>query len=363
VAAIGLIDLSKDFGAALALDRMTLRIREGELVTILGPSGSGKTTVLSLIAGLIDPSNGSIFLGDRDVTRLPPARRNIGFVFQNYALFPHLSVFDNIAFPLSIRKRPSRDIQDRVRDMLALVRLDGFEERRPDQLSGGQQQRVALARALAFEPDVLLLDEPMGALDRGLRTELQAELRDLQRRLGVTTVLVTHDQEEALSLSDRVAVLALGQLQQIATPEEIYRRPRNAFVAGLLGAANILEGRMETGADGRRGLRAPTGELLRVDAPFEAQEGSRLQCLIRPEGLRVALRDDSEGALRAVVSDAVFLGQAARYHLTTEAGRSLVASSAPAGPSLLRRGDAVMVSWDEADIWVFPESDGAPGPR
>ena len=223
-------------------------------MTVLGPSGSGKTTLLTLIAGLAGPSAGRIDIGGRDVTLLPAARRNVGLVFQSYALFPHMSVAANVAFPLSVRGLAAAEIERRVEDALRLVQLSGFERRKPSQLSGGQQQRVALARAFVFEPEILLLDEPLGALDRKLREQLQVELRQLQRSLGITTILVTHDQEEALSLSDRIVVLDQGRVQQIATPEDAYLRPANRFVADFLGTANLFEGVLQQ--DGARLARA-----------------------------------------------------------------------------------------------------------
>src|SRR4051794_24512301 len=235
--------------------------------------------MLTIVAGLSQPSGGRILIGGRDVTALPAAKRNIGLVFQNYALFPHMTVFDNIAFPLSVRGVGAAETRRRVMEALARVRLEGFERRKPGQLSGGQQQRVALARAIVFSPDILLLDEPLGALDRKLREEVQIELRRLQRDLGITTVLVTHDQEEALSLSDRILVLDHGRVQQIATPQEAYRQPGNRFVADFLGAANVFQGVVAAGGgalllDG--GTRIPCDTVRRC-------QGSHATAIIRPE--------------------------------------------------------------------------------
>ena len=241
---------------------------QGEFVTILGPSGSGKTTLLSLIAGLNRPTAGRIFIGGRDVTDAPAQQRNIGLVFQSYALFPHMTVLENVLFPLGVRKIGGAAARSQALDALKLVRLDGLQDRRPSQLSGGQQQRVALARAIVFKPDILLLDEPLGALDRKLREELQVELKQLQRTLGVTTLLVTHDQEEALSLSDRIMVLDKGRTQQVAAPAEAYLRPANRFVAEFLGIANFVGL-----ADGRTGLVRP--ERVRVGADGHQWRTSR----------------------------------------------------------------------------------------
>jgi putative spermidine/putrescine transport system ATP-binding protein len=307
--------ISKHYGAFKAADNVDLAVAQGEFVTILGPSGSGKTTLLSLIAGLNQPTTGRILIGGRDVTGSPPQQRNVGLVFQSYALFPHMSVFDNVAFPLRVRKTPADALRAKVMAALELVQLQGLANRRPAQLSGGQQQRVALARAFVFEPDILLLDEPLGALDRKLREELQVELKQLQRRIGVTTILVTHDQEEALSLSDRVMVLDRGQVQQIAAPQEAYLRPANKFVADFLGIANFVP--LQGGREG----------------------------VIRPERIRLA----ASGGLPAKVVEAVYLGQTIRYHLDA-AGTGFVAAAPFVGqPHAI--GDNVSLTWDEADVW------------
>jgi putative spermidine/putrescine transport system ATP-binding protein len=307
--------ISKHYGAFKAADNVDLAVAQGEFVTILGPSGSGKTTLLSLIAGLNQPTTGRILIGGRDVTGSSPQQRNVGLVFQSYALFPHMSVFDNVAFPLRVRKTPADALRAKVMAALELVQLQGLANRRPAQLSGGQQQRVALARAFVFEPDILLLDEPLGALDRKLREELQVELKQLQRRIGVTTILVTHDQEEALSLSDRVMVLDRGQVQQIAAPQEAYLRPANKFVADFLGIANFVK--LQGGREG----------------------------VIRPERIRLA----ASGGLPAKVVEAVYLGQTIRYHLDA-AGTGFVAAAPFVGqPHAI--GDNVSLTWDEADVW------------
>ena len=232
--------LVKRYGNFTAVDRIDLDIRTGEFLTLLGPSGSGKTTLLMMIAGFQEASEGDILLDGRSITRLPAEKRNLGMVFQGYALFPHMSVRQNIAYPLEIRKRPKPEIAARVSEMLDLVQLAQFGDRLPGQLSGGQQQRVALARALCFAPPILLLDEPLGALDRKLRGEVQAQLKDIHRRIGTTFIYVTHDQEEALSMSDRVVIMQNGRIEQVGTPQELYQRPTTAFSAGFLGKSNFL---------------------------------------------------------------------------------------------------------------------------
>ena len=318
---IRLEGVTKRYGTFAAADSVDLSVTQGEFVTILGPSGSGKTTLLSLIAGLNRPTAGRIFIGGRDVTNATAQERNIGLVFQSYALFPHMTVLENVLFPLGVRKIGGAEADRLARDALKLVRLDGLENRRPSQLSGGQQQRVALARAVVFKPDILLLDEPLGALDRKLREELQVELKQLQRTLGVTTLLVTHDQEEALSLSDRIMVLDKGRTQQVAAPTEAYLRPANRFVAEFLGIANFVA--------------LPNGG----------------QGLVRPERVRLSTTGATNGGGKpAKVVEAIYLGQMVRYHLVLEGAQSVVAA-VPFLGTTHAPGEQVMVSWDSADIW------------
>jgi putative spermidine/putrescine transport system ATP-binding protein len=314
---IRLEGVTKRYGPVAAADNVDLAVTQGEFVTILGPSGSGKTTLLSLIAGLTMPTGGRIFIGGRDVTDATAQERNIGLVFQSYALFPHMTVLENVLFPLGVRKINGAEAKSRALEALKLVRLDGLENRRPSQLSGGQQQRVALARAIVFKPDILLLDEPLGALDRKLREELQVELKQLQRTLGVTTILVTHDQEEALSLSDRLMVLNHGKTQQVAAPTEAYLKPANRFVAEFLGIANFVPL-----PDGRQGL-------------------------VRPERVKLST---GGGGMPARVVEAIYLGQMVRYHLAVEGAPSMVAASPFVGPAH-GPGAQVSVSWDSADVW------------
>ena len=318
---IRLEGVTKRYGPVAAADAVDLSVAQGEFVTILGPSGSGKTTLLQLIAGLNRPTAGRIFIGGRDVTDASAQERNIGLVFQSYALFPHMTVLENVLFPLSVRKITGAAGRTQALEALKLVRLDGLESRRPSQLSGGQQQRVALARAIVFKPDILLLDEPLGALDRKLREELQVELKQLQRTLGVTTLLVTHDQEEALSLSDRIMVLNHGKTQQVAAPAEAYQKPANRFVAEFLGIANFV------GLGGGR-----TG-------------------LVRPERVRLE-PSGVNGGKPARVVEAIYLGQMVRYHLALDGseGAPMVAALPFVGRAW-QAGDAVAVSWDAADIW------------
>lgn len=254
-------NLSKHFGDVAAVQNVDLSVDEGEFVTILGPSGSGKTTLLTLIAGFEDPTSGEIFINGKNVNGLPTNKRNIGLVFQSYALFPHMTVFENVAFPLSVRRFSKEKIRTKVSEALEKVRLEAFSHRRIHELSGGQQQRVALARAFVFEPSILLLDEPMAALDRKLRQELQIELRELQRSLEITTIAVTHDQEEALTMSDRILILNHGSIEQYGKPQELYRQPANKFVASFLGSGNFFEGEMKI-ENGSERFICRNGEII-----------------------------------------------------------------------------------------------------
>jgi putative spermidine/putrescine transport system ATP-binding protein len=283
---LSLDGLGKRYGVADVVSNVSLTVREGEFVSLLGPSGCGKTTILRMVAGLVAPSQGRILIGDDDVTLKPPNRRGVGLVFQSYALFPHLTVFENIAFGLRRQGLRGQSLERRVEEMLALVRLDAFGERFQQQLSGGQQQRVAIARAIAPRPRVLLFDEPLSNLDARLRDEMQIELKRLQRRLGITTLFVTHDQSEALSMSDRVCVLAEGVLQQFATPEELYHHPLTAFVASFLGRPNRLSGVVAEREGGGGLIRIGSGLLLRSQE-LSAPVGQAVEVIIRQEAIRI----------------------------------------------------------------------------
>jgi len=301
--------VTKRYGKVTAVDHLDLIVRDGEILTLLGPSGCGKTTTLRCIAGFIVPDEGRIFLGEEEVTRLPPEKRDIGFVFQNYALWPHMTVFQNLAFGLQLRHTPREEIRQRVREVLSLVRLSGMEDRYPRQLSGGQQQRVALARALVLRPRVLLLDEPLSNLDAKLREEMRFEIRELQRQLRITAIYVTHDQAEALVLSDRIAVLNEGRLVQLGSPEEIYQRPANKFVAGFIGLSSFIKARVVTvGADA---VVLETEDGVRFRAPKNGlAEGQEVVLAIRPEHVEIlsAPSEVLENVFQAEVMRAAYLG-------------------------------------------------------
>jgi len=305
--AVALNGVSKRFGETVALDDVSLVVRRGELMTLLGPSGCGKTTLLNLVAGFLVPDHGEIAIDRERVTDLPAFRRQIGIMFQSYALFPHMSVAANVGYGLKMRRRPKAEIARRVDEALELVKLAGLADRRPRQLSGGQQQRVALARALVIRPKVLLLDEPFSALDRNLRGAMQVELKQIQKQLGVTTIFVTHDQSEALSLSDRIAVMTAGRIRQLGTPDEIYRQPSDRFVASFVGDVNVLRARLER-INGTVAVVA-LGEA-RVDVPSQplagASAGSSIDLFLRPEQLSVV--EHGPAAIHGVIAAQIYQG-------------------------------------------------------
>jgi putative spermidine/putrescine transport system ATP-binding protein len=340
-------ELTKIFGGAPAVSDLSFEIYGGGFLTLLGPSGSGKTTTLQMIAGFEEPTQGRILVGGDDISDRPPQRRNIGVVFQQYALFPHLTVFENVAYPLEMRRIPKRDIMGRVARALELVRLSGFEARYPKQLSGGQQQRVALARAIVFEPPLLLMDEPLGALDKRLRELMQVEVRHLQRQLGITTVSVTHDQVEALVMSDLIAVLDGGRLQQIGPPLEVYRRPANQFVADFLGESNLLSGTFEA-AGKDNSFTSQNGLRVRV---AEARPSGTVCLLVRPEYLRLgASAEPMENRYRAEVLEVLYVGDLVRYRLVVDGRDELIAKALAVSDSLSwRAGSHVTVGWDPDD--------------
>lgn len=348
----------KHYGAVTAVDDVSIEIAAGEFVSFLGPSGSGKTTTLMMIAGFVAPSAGEICLGSEDITRLPPYRRNIGMVYQNYALFPHMTVFRNVAFPLRMRGMKRSEIVKRVAHALDLVHLKGFDDRLPNQLSGGQQQRVALARALVFEPPLLLLDEPLGALDKKLREELQIEIRHVQRATGSTMIYVTHDQEEALALSDRIVVMSHGRIEQVGPPSELYERPRSRFVAEFLGAANFLEVEVvAVGAPTR--LRTRSGLVLEAPGWANPTLGERLTLALRPERIRLATTGTGNGSWRrARILDGLYHGETQRFRIELEGGDILTVSRPNIGDGLPSPGSPVVVSWGPEDSWILPREDG-----
>jgi spermidine/putrescine transport system ATP-binding protein len=352
--AVRLAGITKRFGDFVAVDDLNLDIYEGEFFSLLGPSGCGKTTTLRMIAGFEEPTEGGISVAGEEVQGVPPYRRPVNTVFQSYAIFPHLNVFDNVAFGLRRAKVPKDEVASRVADACEMVQLAGFEKRKPGMLSGGQQQRVALARALVNRPKVLLLDEPLGALDLKLRKEMQLELKSLQEEVGITFVYVTHDQEEALTMSDRIAVMNEGKVQQLAGPTTLYETPANRFVAGFIGQTNVFSGTVEA-ADGER-TTLRTREGLRVEAVAREQvspkEGEEVHAAVRPEKVRFGGSGDNVSA--AEVKQVVYLGASTQYIVVLEGGGRLVLYQQnafdAAGPS---EGDGVTVSWDAQNCLVL----------
>ncbi|MEO5703874.1 MAG: ABC transporter ATP-binding protein [Candidatus Limnocylindrales bacterium] len=313
-----LTSVQKRFGDTTAVEDFNLSVGKGEFVSFLGPSGCGKTTTLRMIAGFEQPTEGTIVINGEDVTYRPANKRNVGMVFQSYALFPNMNVADNIGFGLKVRKRPSDEIRKRVDELLEIVNLPDKGKRYPYQLSGGQQQRVALARALAFEPQVLLLDEPLSALDAKIRVALRHEIRSIQRQLGITTVYVTHDQEEALSLSDRVVVMNEGRVEQLGTPFEIYNFPTTAFVASFVGTLNVLPGLV---TDAGRGELTIAGQPVRIEKAFEGNLGREVSVALRPEMVSLG-NEGGQNRLTGTVTDVSFLGSIVRIRIGLANGAS-----------------------------------------
>jgi len=329
--AVGLYGVTKRFGPVAAVDNVTIEVAHGEFFSLLGPSGCGKTTSLRMIAGFEEPDDGRVVLTGRDIVGVPPYRRNVNTVFQSYALFPHLTVEQNVAFGLRRKKVSKSDARERARRYMSLVELEGYEKRRPAQLSGGQQQRVALARALVNEPAVLLLDEPLGALDLKLRKQMQLELMRIQREVGVTFIYVTHDQEEALVMSDRLAVMSYGHVEQIGFPEDIYERPATRFVAGFIGTSNIIEAPIVGQAGGLLEIASAPGDRVLVAPPDgrELRHGDTIALTVRPEKMRVAPVDapvaDGLCTVAGDVIDVVYQGVSTQLVVRTDEGTTLVA--------------------------------------
>ena len=354
-AAVRLDRITHRFGTFTALDDVSLEVWTGEFVTLLGQSGSGKSTLLRIIAGLTTPSEGHVFINGSDVSNVATQRRGVGFVFQNYALFPHLTVFENIAYPLRIRRMNQAEIRRRVEAALARVNLHGLGDRYATQLSGGQQQRVAVARALVYEPSVLLMDEPLGALDRKLRKHMQIELRQLQQDLKITCIYVTHDQEEALTMSDRIAVMQAGRIYQIGDPVTVYRHPVSSFVADFVGSTNLYECRVhEILGDGSALITTAGGTELRVPAFAGAVAGMTCHVAVRPEFVRINDPVPGETAFAAEVTKVTFVGNVIDVSCVLENGENISAEISGNRKDTLIVGQQVRVGWDNADLGVFP---------
>ncbi|MBX3598303.1 MAG: ABC transporter ATP-binding protein [Rhizobiaceae bacterium] len=352
---VSLRGVSKSYdGLVRVVEQLDLDIRQKEFLTLLGPSGSGKTTILTMLAGFETPSSGEIYMSGKPISHVPPHGRNIGVVFQNYALFPHLTVAQNVGFPLEVRGVAQSEREKRVRDMLEMVGLSQHVARYPAQLSGGQQQRVALARALVFHPDLVLMDEPLGALDNALRKRMQIEIKALQRRLGVTVVFVTHDQGEALVMSDRVAVFDKGRIQQIAPPQEIYARPSNAFVAEFIGETSWFLGEVSAIEGEECVVDTPAGKI-RARAASPLQQGALVRVAVRPEDINL-VGPDTPATVRGVLEDTTYLGDHLMLTLRTAIGTAVsVKAPKPGQSNPLRVGEEFGLSWEAHHAVAFAE--------
>jgi spermidine/putrescine transport system ATP-binding protein len=360
--AIELSGVTKDFHAGgeviSAVREMDLQIREGEFFSLLGPSGCGKTTTMRMVAGFEEPTTGTVWLQGKDVTSAPPNKRDVNMVFQSYALFPHMDVFENVAFGLRRRQVPRNEITTQVAEMLEIVDLSGRENRRPRELSGGQQQRVALARALVNHPKALLLDEPLGALDLKLRQAMQVELKRIQREVGITFVYVTHDQGEALTMSDRIAVMNDGLIEQLATPREIYEHPASRFVAGFIGTSNLLTGTAGSVSASQAVIEVSADERIIVPIrDARVTQGAKLEVTVRPEKIELSTERPPAGscALRGTVTEVVYLGTSTNFTIATTTGAEIVVfqqNSASAG-DVAARGDSVWLSWQPQHSYLI----------
>ena len=342
--------LTKRYGAAAVVDDVSFEVEQGELLTLLGPSGCGKTTTLRCIGGFIEPDGGTISIDGKDMAGVPPYRRHLGRVFQNYALFPHLSIAANIAFPLKVRGRSRAETEAAVQGALALVGLQEMAARRPAQLSGGQQQRVALARALVYQPKLLLLDEPLSALDKNLREQMQIELRRIHRQVGITTLYVTHDQSEAMTLSDRIVVFNRGRIEQVGAPLEVYARPASRFAASFIGDSNILDGVVGTAANQ---LRLPGGTLLHAARPLLPNAGGGASLLVRPEDMHLSPPPSGADALTLQVLSVLNMGP----HLLLigqHGGRELRIRAPVSATALASEGSTVTAWWLPEKAWPIP---------
>ncbi|TCG09615.1 spermidine/putrescine ABC transporter ATP-binding protein [Paraburkholderia steynii] len=358
---IELKQVSRRYGAVEAIAPLDFSVKQGEFVTLLGPSGSGKTTLLNLIAGMVSPSSGQIFVRGVDITNAPPSSRGLGMVFQNYALMPHMTVFDNIAFPLRVRKMPKDEIRRKVKDVLDMVRLPDIAARKPKELSGGQQQRVSLARCIVYNPALILLDEPLGALDKKLREQMQLEIRRLHAQLGITMLNVTHDQDEALSMSDRIVLMNQGRVEQVASPDELYRSPRTAFAASFIGTANLISGTVQDNAGEHTVVSTPLGLLPATMRSGVVSRGAAVKLLVRPESVRMtcALHSpdvDTASGLRhaGTLEDSITLGSVVRHHVRLACDMQIVVQQQGNRRQITQeRGAPVLLDWLPEDCQII----------
>ncbi len=350
-------DLRKTYGPVIALAGANLDLREGEFLTLLGPSGSGKTTMLMIIAGLIPPDSGEVWIDGNLATYAPPFKRDIGMVFQNYALFPHLSVYENIAFPLRMRKVTEATIAKEVARVLEVIRLPDVGQRLPRELSGGQQQRIALARCIVYQPSIILMDEPLGALDKKLRDQMQLEIKHLHTQLDITVLYVTHDQEEALAMSDRICLMNLGEIDQLGTPDDLYFRPETVFAADFLGESNLLESTVASASDRLVHLRGPGDIRVRAAPRGDVREGETLRFMVRPENMRLlADGEDMTNEITVTLQDVILAGQVTKYYGRLADGTVVFATQltrVDAPPA--EQGSEVRFGWSEESTLLLPE--------
>lgn len=343
-------NVNKKYGENTVVNNLNMEIKKGEFLTLLGPSGCGKTTTLRMIAGFETPTNGNIYVEGQEIQNTEPYDREVNTVFQNYALFPHMNIYDNVAFGLSIKRVKKEEIKKRVKEMLDLVQLTGYENRKPDQLSGGQKQRVAIARALINRPKVLLLDEPLGALDLKLRKQMQFELKRLQRKLGITFIYVTHDQEEALTMSDRIAIMYGGNLEQIGTPREIYERPVSKFVADFIGESNIFYGVTSVNESNIASVKVENGEVSVISD--QLKEDEIIYVLVRPEDIKIANNKVEGFTVEGIIKEHVYIGNVSKTIILLPEGMEIKMNTSTKS-NLLEVGSKVYVYWEKEDAVVI----------
>jgi spermidine/putrescine ABC transporter ATP-binding subunit len=360
MAYVSLKRITKQYGDVKAVDGVDLEIAEHEFVTLLGPSGSGKTTLLMILAGFVTPDKGTVLVNDKDITEIQPYRRNIGMVFQNYALFPHMTVYENIAYPLKMKRTSRQKIPQLVEEALEIVRLKGFKDRYPAQLSGGQQQRVALARAMVFRPPILLMDEPLGALDKKLREHMQLELQHIQKKVGITILYVTHDQEEALSMSTKIAVINEGRIEQMGTATEIYDHPDNKFVADFIGETNIFRAKIYGVDDDCIHIEGPCIRRIRANTSKSVEIGQNVHLAVRPEKITFIEKNEQNHCVYGgVVEDIIYLGDITKFYVRLsdlpqdeQEGLIVVKVQNRLGGFQHKRGDNVQIGWNEMDATI-----------
>lgn len=359
MAMVRLDKLSKNYGDVVALEEVDLEVAEGEFMTLLGPSGSGKTTMLNLIAGMIAPTSGRVFIDVRDVSTVPPNKRGLGMVFQNYALMPHMTIFENIAFPLRVRKTANDVVKREVGRVLDLIQLPHVADRKPRELSGGQQQRIALARAIVYNPSIILMDEPLGALDKKLRETMQLELKRIHTELGITMLYVTHDQEEALTMSDRIILLSDGHIEQMGEPDHLYFNPNGLFSADFLGDSNMLDATVEAGGE-TTSVRTAEGLTLVAKASVISEPGRAVKVMVRPENVSIRRSEESfDNAIQGKVIDSIILGGVVKHYVDIGRGsaeeQAMVAEELNRpGRTSIRPGVEVTLGWNASDMHVLP---------